>query len=213
MIKTVTHEEVTKEALGGAHAHASKSGVCHFAYPSEAATLDARARAAHLYPGEQPRRRARPSDCKDPLGSSAEDQGLDSRRFSRKPPTMRMLIADVFDDGQFMEVHREWAGSIVVGFAQSTGQAVGRRGKPTASPGGLPGHRRVDQEHARYVRFCPMPQHSARDVCRCARIPSWHARRNTAASSAMAPSCSTRTPEATVPKITVITRKAYGRRV
>lgn len=207
VIKTVTHEDVTKEALGGAHTHASKSGVCHFAYPDELTTLaGVRELVSYLPLNNLDGPPATAS--KDSLERACEKiKGLIPDN-SRKPYDMRAVIEDVVDDGKFFEVHREYAGNIVVGFARIGGVSVGVVGN---QPAVLAGCLDIDAstKGARFVRFCDafnIPLVTFVDVP--GFLPGTTQelggiiRHGAKLLYAYA--------EATVPKITVITRKAYG---
>jgi len=115
VIKTVTHEEVSKEELGGAHTHAAKSGVCHFTVPNDASCLAAiRELLSYL-----------PSNNLDepPPGTSSDDPGRESEALNalvpedpNKPYDIKQLIAGVVDDGQFFELHAQYARNLVVCF-------------------------------------------------------------------------------------------------
>lgn len=207
VIKTVTHEEVTKEALGGAHAHATKSGVCHFAYPNEAATLNAVRELVALIPSNN--LDGSPIvGAKDPIDRTCEKiKGLIPDN-ARKPYDIRLVIEDVVDDGKFMEVHREFAGNIVVGFARIAGQTVGVVGN---QPAVLAGCLDIDasDKGGRFVRFCDafnIPLVTFVDVPGflpgTAQEFGGIIRHGAKLLYAYA--------EATVPKLAVITRKAYG---
>ncbi len=124
VIKTVTHEEVSKEELGGASTHAAKSGVCHFTVASDAACLAAiRELLSYL-----------PSNNLDdpPPGASDDDPNRESEALDtlvpddpNKPYDIKQLIAAVVDDGKFFEVHAQYARNIVVGFARFGNRSVG----------------------------------------------------------------------------------------
>lgn len=207
VIKTVTHEEVTKEALGGAHTHATKSGVCHFAYPNELATLNGVRELVSYIPLNN-LDGAPVAASSDPIDRTCDKiKGLIPDN-SRKPYDIRAVIGDVVDDGKFLEVHREYAGNIVVGFARIGGQSVGIVGN---QPAVLAGCLDIDAstKGARFVRFCDsfnIPLVTFVDVP--GFLPGTTQelggiiRHGAKLLYAYA--------EATVPKITVITRKAYG---
>ncbi|HEV2845232.1 MAG TPA: carboxyl transferase domain-containing protein, partial [Thermoanaerobaculia bacterium] len=124
VIKTVTHEEVTKEELGGATTHAAKSGVCHLTVPNDAACLAAiRELLSYL-----------PSNNLDdpPPGRSEDDPNREDEALNtlvpedpNKPYDIKHLIAGVVDDGRFFEIHGLYARNIVVGFARIGGRSVG----------------------------------------------------------------------------------------
>ncbi|MCB1033939.1 MAG: methylmalonyl-CoA carboxyltransferase, partial [Acidobacteria bacterium] len=124
VIKTVTHEEVTKEALGGASTHSAKSGVSHVTAANDAACLlSIRELLSYL-----------PSNNLDdaPQGDSEDDPGRLAPELNdlipfdpNKPYDMKRLITAVVDDGRFFEIHKDYARNIVVGFARLGNQSVG----------------------------------------------------------------------------------------
>src|SRR5918992_5595607 len=152
VIKTVTHEEVTMEELGGASTHAAKSGVCHFTVPNDAACLAGiRELLSYL-----------PSNNLDdpPPASSDDDPGRESEALDtlipedpNKPYDIKQLIAAVVDDGKFLEVHAQYARNIVVAFARIGGRSVGIVAN---QPAYLAGVLDIDAsvKGARFVRFC-----------------------------------------------------------
>ncbi|HEX2645121.1 MAG TPA: acyl-CoA carboxylase subunit beta [Thermoanaerobaculia bacterium] len=207
VIKTVTHEEVTKEELGGATTHAAKSGVCHFTVPNDAACLAAiRELLSYL-----------PSNNLDepPAGHSDDDPNRENEALNslipddpNKPYDIKQLIAGVVDDGKFLEVHAQYARNIVVGFARIANRSVGIVAN---QPAYLAGVLDIDAslKGARFVRFCDafnIPLVTFEDVP--GFLPGTQQelggliKHGAKLLYAFA--------EATVPKITVITRKAYG---
>ena len=207
VIKTVTHEEVTKEELGGASTHAAKSGVCHFTVPNDAACLAAiRDLLSYL-----------PSNNLDdpPPGTSEDDPNRESEALNalvpedpNKPYDIKQLITAVVDDGKFLEVHAQYARNIVVGFARIGNRSVGIVAN---QPAYLAGVLDIDAslKGARFVRFCDafnIPLVTFEDVP--GFLPGTQQeyggiiKHGAKLLYAYA--------EATVPKITVITRKAYG---
>jgi len=207
VVKTVTGEEVTFEELGGAATHATKSGVAQFTAADEAACLeDARYLLSFL-----PQNNAETAPfttSADP--SSREAPELDSLipDAPNKPYDMHEVIRRVIDDGEFLEVHEHWATNIVTGFARLGGHAVGVVGNQPAS---LAGVLDIDASNkaARFVRTCDafnIPLVTFVDVP--GFLPGteqeWGGiiRHGAKLLYAFA--------EATVPKLTVITRKAYG---
>lgn len=211
VIKTVTHEEVSKEALGGAEAHAEKSGVSHFTYPTEKACLQAVRKLMDYLP----------SNNLDGAPASRENShdadSIDRRCLAipqilpdspSKPYDMRRLIADVVDHSEFMEVHAHYAKNIVVGFARLNGQSIGVVGnQPDYLSGCLDINASV--KGARFVRFCDsfnIPVITFVDVPGflpgTAQEYGGIIKHGAKLLYAYA--------EATVPKIAVITRKAYG---
>jgi propionyl-CoA carboxylase beta chain len=207
VIKTVTHEDVTKEALGGAEAHAGTSGVCHFVSPGESACLESVRRLVAFLPSNN-LDSAPPKATQDPVDRHCLAIPGILPDSPNKPYDMRALIADVVDDQDFMEVHAAFAQNIVVGFARLAGRTVGIVGN---QPMHLAGCLDIDAstKGARFVRFCDafgIPLVTFVDVP--GFLPGTdqehggiirHGAKLLYAFS-----------EATVPKLTVITRKAYG---
>jgi propionyl-CoA carboxylase beta chain len=207
VIKTVTHEEVTKEALGGAMTHAVKSGVAHFVATDEKACLAQIRRLLSFVPSnnmEDPPFVA--SD--DPV--RREDSALDSLipEQPNKPYDMGEVIGHIVDDGDFFEVHEHYAQNIIVGFARVGGFSVGIvANQPTVLSGCLDIDASI--KAARFVRFCDafniplvtfvdVPGFLPGTVQEYGGIIKHGAKLLYAFA------------EATVPKITIITRKAYG---
>ena len=145
VIRTVTHEEVTKDELGGAMTHNATSGVAHFAVPTTIASACAWSasccRTCRRNNVDDPPRRA----TTDP--PDREDESLDRLvpESPNQPYDMLDLIHAVVDDGDFLEVHRHFAKNIIVGFARLGGRSVGIVANQPAHPGRHAGHRRVGQ--------------------------------------------------------------------
>lgn len=209
VIKTVTHEDVTKEALGGADTHAEKSGVCHFVHPSEQACLEAVRNLVELLPlnnlDQAPVRSSAPLD---PVDRNCDAIAKLLPDTPNKPYDMRILMSDVFDDGAFFEVQANYARNIVVGFSRLGGQTVGIVGN---QPDHLAGCLDIaaSLKAARFVRFCDafnIPLITFVDVPGflpgTAQEYGGIIKHGAKLLYAYA--------EATVPKIAVITRKAYG---
>jgi propionyl-CoA carboxylase beta chain len=207
VVKTVTGEEVTFEELGGAATHASRSGVAHFTADDEDTCLeDARYLLSFL---PQNNVDAPPYfEPSDPIGR--EDAELDSiiPDEPTKPYDMRNLIERVVDDGELLEVHELWAENIVTGFARLGGHPVGVVGN---NPRALAGTLDIDSsvKAARFVRFCDafnLPLVTFVDVPGFlpGTAQEWGGIIRHGAKLLYAYS------EATVPKLAVITRKAYG---
>jgi propionyl-CoA carboxylase beta chain len=207
VVRTVTGEEVGFDELGGARTHASRSGVAHFTAPDERALLEDCRYLLSFLPqsnGEQPRWEP-PSDPVD-----REDEGLDTLipDESTKPYDMRDVISRVVDDGEFLEVHRLWAENIICGFARLGGYPVGIVAN---QPRALAGVLDIDSstKGGRFVRTCDafnLPVITFVDVPGFLPGTSqeWGGIIRHGAKLLYA-YC-----EATVPKLTVITRKAYG---
>ncbi len=207
VVKTVTGEEVTFEELGGAVTHASKSGVAHFAADDEDACLeDARYLLSFLPQNNvDPPPYFEPSD--DPEREDAELDRIVPDN-ANKPYDMRAVIHRVVDDGEFLEVHELWAENLICGFARVAGHPVG---VVANNPGALAGTLDSDSsvKGARFVRFCDafnLPLVTFVDVPGFlpGTAQEWGGIIRHGAKLLYA-YC-----EATVPKIAVITRKAYG---
>jgi len=207
VIKAVTSEEVSPEELGGAMTHNSRSGVAHFAEDSDRHALD-RVRELLAYLPQNYRERTPDTDCSDdPVRT---DPGLNELvpTNPRLPYNMKDLIRKVLDDGVFLESHRHYAMNMVVGFGRLNGMAVGIVAN---QPRFLAGCLDIDasMKCARFVRTCDsfnIPLITFVDVP--GYLPGVqqeyggiikHGAKIIYAYS-----------EATVPKITVVTRKAYG---
>jgi acetyl-CoA carboxylase carboxyltransferase component len=207
VVRAVTQDEVTHEELGGAQVHATKSGVAHFAIEGEEDCLADVRRLLSFIPSnnmEDPRF-AEPVDdperrCDD-LASIVPDD-------STKPYDIREVIYSIADDGDFLEVHAFWAANIAVGFARMGGRPVGIVAN---NPMVLAGVLDIDSSRkgARFVRFCDafnipivtltdVPGYLPGTAQEHGGIISHGAKLIYAYS------------EATIPKVTVIVRKAYG---
>ena len=207
VIKTVTHEEVTKEELGGAMTHNAQSGVAHFAAADDRECLALVRDLLSFMPSNNVDDPPRGSTS-DP--ADREDEALD--RLVPASPTQPYDILDlvhaVADDGYFLEVHQHYARNIVVGFARLDGRPVGIvANQPAMLAGTLDINASV--KGARFVRFCDafnIPLVTFEDVP--GFLPGTVQefggiiRHGAKLLYAFA--------EATVPKVTVITRKAYG---
>src|ERR1700761_6655499 len=207
VIKTVTHEEVTKEQLGGATTHNEVSGVAHFmAHDDQECVAMVRELLSFLPSNnlEDPPRRP----CTDPIDRA--DRELDTLvpPESNQPYDIKLVIERLVDDGYFFEVHEHFARNIVVGFARMNGRPVGIVAN---QPAYLAGVLDIDAsvKGARFVRFCDafnIPLITLEDVP--GFLPGTQQeyggiiRHGAKLLYAFA--------EATVPKLTVITRKAYG---
>jgi len=207
VIKTVMHEEVTHEDLGGAPVHNAKSGVAHFSSESEAECLGQIRRVLSFLPSnnseDPPRREA--TDDPERRDPELDEIVPDS---PNKPYDMKDIIVRVVDDGDFMEIHRDFAPNIVVGFARLDGRPVGIIAN---QPAALAGVLDIDSsvKGARFVRFCDafnVPLVTLTDVP--GFLPGTAQEFGGIikhGAKLLYAYC-----EATVPKITIITRKAYG---
>jgi len=207
VIKTVTHEDVTKEELGGAMAHNAKSGVAHFQVADDRECLALIRDLLGFLPSnnlDDPPRR----ETSDPI--DREDAALDRLvpEQPNQPYDMHDLLLAVIDDGLFVEVHRHYARNIVVGFARLGGRPVGLVAN---QPAVLAGCLDIDAsvKAARFVRFCDafnIPLVTFEDVP--GFLPG--VRQEHGGIIRAGAKLLFAFAEATVPKITVITRKAYG---
>src|SRR5690349_6334093 len=207
VIKTVTHEEVTKEDLGGAHTHAARSGVSHFTAADDPECLSAVRELLSFLPSNN--HEAPPSKpCADPL--DREDPELDAMvpTDPMKPYDIKTVITRVVDEGDFLEVQPEHARNMVIGFARFAGRPVGIvANQPMVLAGCLDIGASV--KAARFVRFCDcfnIPLVTFVDVP--GFLPGTDQEYGGIikhGAKLLYAYC-----EATVPKVTVITRKAYG---
>lgn len=207
VIKAVTHEEVTKEELGGAVTHASKSGVAHFATDDDRNCLLMIRELLNFLPSNNVDdvpvlpTKDRPDRVEESLNSFIPDN-------PKKPYDMVQLITKVVDEGYFLEVHKAYAQNIVVGFARLNGRSVGIvANQPQVLAGCL--NIEASVKAARFIRFCDafnIPVVTFVDVP--GFLPGtdqeWNGIITHGAKLMYAYA------EATVPKITIITRKDYG---
>ena len=206
VVKAVTHEEVSFEDLGGASVHSEKSGVCHVAADSEADTLYLIRKLLTYLPQ---------NNMEDPPFMAGDDPlRMDERLDSsipddpNKPYDIKEVIRMIVDGGQFFEIHENYAANIVVGFARLGGHSVGIVAN---QPAVLAGVLDIDasEKGARFVRFCDsfnIPIITFEDVP--GFLPGTNQEHHgiiRSGAKLLYAYC-----EATVPKLTVITRKAYG---
>jgi propionyl-CoA carboxylase beta chain len=207
VIKTVTHEDVTKDDLGGAMTHNERSGVAHFAVEDDRACLSLIRELLGFLPSNNLDSAPR-VESRDPI--DREDPRLDALvpESPNQPYDMLDLIHSVADDGEFIEVHKHFARNIIVGFVRLAGRSVG---VVANQPAHLAGTLDIDAsvKGARFVRFCDafnIPLVTFEDVPGflpgTAQEFGGIIRHGAKLLYAFA--------EATVPKVTVITRKAYG---
>jgi len=207
VVKTVTHEDVTFEELGGADIHAGTSGVAHFVHDSEPQCLAAiRELVGYL-----------PSNNLDPAPVLPTDDPEDRRdealldvipESANQPYDMHEVIRRVVDDGRFHEVHGEYAGNLLVGLARLGGESVGIiANQPAVLAGVLDIN--ASAKGARFIRFCDafnIPLVTFEDVPGfLPGVAQEHGGIIKHGAKLLYAYC-----EATVPKLTVITRKAYG---
>lgn len=206
VVKTVTNEEVTSEELGGAHTHATKSGVTHLTAANDIDCIEKVKRLLSYMP----------QNCEDKSISLPYNLGEEIREEleniipenAHQPYDIRDVITGITDEESFLEIHKEYADNMVVGFARLAGRSIGIvANQPISLAGCLDVN--SSKKAARFTRFCD-----------CFNIPllvlvdvpgflpgtdqEWNGIIVNGAKLLYALS------EATVPKITVITRKAYG---
>ena len=207
VVKAVTHEEVTQEELGGASVHSEKSGVCHVAAESEADTLYLIRKLMGYLPQ---------NNMEDTPFVPTSDDALRMEEAlnsiipddPNKPYDIKEVIRMIVDDGNFFEIHENYAANIVVGFARLGGHSVGIVAN---QPAVLAGVLDIDasEKGARFVRFCDsfnIPIITFEDVP--GFLPGTNQEHHgiiRSGAKLLYAYC-----EATVPKLTVITRKAYG---
>jgi propionyl-CoA carboxylase beta chain len=206
VVKTVTHEEVTSEELGGAHTHASKSGVTHFACINEVDCINHIKKLLSYMP----------QNCEEDAPNYPYEIGDETRQklntlIPENPNTpydMKEVIEQICDDNSFLEVHKDYAENIIVGFARVAGRSIGVVANQPASMAGVLDNN-SSKKGARFVRFCDafnIPLLTLVDVP--GFLPGTDQEWNgiiTNGAKLLYAFC-----EATVPKITLITRKAYG---
>ena len=207
VVKTVTHEDLTAEELGGASMHRRTSGVAHASFENDIDLLMQTRRLMDFLPLSN--REAAPVQFTDDPADRASDV-LDHiiPDNPNQPYDMRQIITEMVDEGDFFEIHKEFAGNVIVGFAHIDGRSVGIvANQPLVLAGTLDIN--ASRKAARFVRFCDafnIPLLTLVDV------------------PGFMPGLSQETggiinhgakllfayAEATVPKVTIITRKAYG---
>lgn len=207
VIQAVTHEEVSKEALGGAETHATASGVAHFAAEDEKMALNLLKELISFSPANN---RERPPVLKtaDPWDRKSDELDKLVPDNPNKPYDIKDIIKRVVDEGYFLEVHEHYARNLVVGFARFNGQAVGIvANQPAVLAGCLDIGASV--KGARFVRYCDafnIPLVTFVDVP--GFLPGVKQEMGGIilhGAKLLYAFC-----EATVPKVTIITRKAYG---
>ncbi|MDH3892570.1 MAG: acyl-CoA carboxylase subunit beta [candidate division Zixibacteria bacterium] len=207
VVKTVTHEQVTSEELGGAMVHAEKSGVAHFACENEADAITRLKKLLQYIPQ---------NNCEDPpFGDNDDPPDREDETLNKIVPDnpnvpydIKDVIKLVVDEGAFLEVHQEFAQNIVVGFAHLGGRSIGIVAN---QPAVLAGVLDINSSNkgARFIRFCDafnIPLLTFEDVP--GFLPGMdqeHGGIIKNGAKLLYAYC-----EATVPKVTVITRKAYG---
>ena len=207
VVKTVTHEEVDFEQLGGADVHGATSGVAHFVYDSELECLTAIRTLLSYLPSNN-------LDTPPSKGSADPPDRRDEALLDvvpdnpTKPYDMHDVIRRVVDDGEFLEVQRDYAGNLLVGFARLAGRSIGViANQPAVLAGVL--DISASTKGARFIRFCDsfnIPLLTFEDVPGfLPGVTQEHGGIIKHGAKLLYAYC-----EATVPKLTVITRKAYG---
>jgi propionyl-CoA carboxylase beta chain len=207
VVKTVTHEDVTMETLGGADTHGSTSGVAHFTFDDEVACLQAVRDVFRFIPSNN-------IDA-PPRGSGRDPADRREQRLldivpdvETRPYDIHDILRLVIDDGEFYEVHRDYGANLVVGFAHLGGFSVGIvANQPAVLAGVLDIN--ASRKGARFIRFCDafnIPLVTFEDVPGfLPGVGQEHGGIIREGAKLLFAYC-----EATVPKLTVITRKAYG---
>lgn len=206
VVKTVTHEEVTSEELGGAMTHATKSGVTHLTASNEVECIEKLKQLISYMP----------QNCEEKAPNEAYETGDEIRpglnkiipENANQPYDMREVIEQTIDKNSFFEVHKAYAENIVVGFGRLAGRSIGIVANQPAFLAGVLDNN-SSEKGARFVRFCDafnIPLLVFEDVP--GFLPGtdqeWNGIIKNGAKLLYAFS------EATVPRVTVITRKAYG---
>jgi propionyl-CoA carboxylase beta chain len=207
VVKTVTHENIDMEGLGGADVHASTSGVAHFATDSELECLQA-IRQLLTYVPQNNKEDPPERPTQDPFDRADEGLLESVPDEPTKPYDMHDVIRRVVDDGEFYEVHREYAQNIICGFAHLGGKSIGIvANQPAILAGVLDINSSL--KGARFVRFCDafnIPLVVFEDVPGfLPGVTQEHGGIIKHGAKLLYAFC-----EATVPRLTVITRKAYG---
>ena len=207
VVKTVTHEVLTAEELGGAKMHSRQSGVAHGAYANEIEMI-MRTRELMRYLPLSNREAPPAVPCHDPVDrpSAVLDRIIPAN--TNTPYDMRQVVLQIADNGEFFEIHERFAGNIIVGFARIDGRCVGVVGnQPMVLAGCLDIN--ASRKAARFVRFCDafnIP------ICTLVDVPGFMPglAQETGGIIANGAKLLFAYAEATVPKVTLITRKAYG---
>ncbi|MDH4210846.1 MAG: acyl-CoA carboxylase subunit beta [candidate division WOR-3 bacterium] len=207
VVKAATHEDVTYDELGGAMVHNEKSGVAHFAVDSELECIELLKKLFSFMPQNNLEDPPSLEPTDDP---NRMDKSLDTiiPESPNKPYDMLEVIRKIVDNGDFLEVHKHYAPNLIVGFARFNGKAVGVVANQPAVLAGVLG-RNSGMKGARFVRFCDcfnIPIVTFVDVPGFlpGTVQEWGGVIKNGAKLLYA-FC-----EATVPRVTVITRKAYG---
>jgi propionyl-CoA carboxylase beta chain len=207
VIKQVTSEEIDSEDLGGAKAHGAISGVCHFHYPTEKETL-AGVKELLSYLPDSNRAAPPPHKTGDPIDRQTPEMDSVIPDSPRRPYDMKSIITPVLDDQEFFEVHENYARNLITGFGRLNGKTIGVIGnQPKWLAGCLDTEASV--KCGRFVRFCDsfnIPLWTLLDV------PGYLPGKGQEHGGIIKHGAKIlyAYAEATVPKVTLITRKAYG---
>ncbi len=207
VVRSVTNEEVSSEELGGAYTHNSKSGVAHFSGASEEHVLYLVRKLVGYLPSNNLDGAARTPNDDDPLRVDPKLDGI-IPESPNKPYDMLEIVRSLVDSGDFLQVHEQFAENIIVGFARLNGQSVG---VVANQPQVLAGVLDIDSstKAARFVRFCDcfnIP------ILTLVDVPGFLPGVNQEHGGIIRHGAKLlfAYAEATVPKVTLITRKAYG---
>ncbi|MCG5238192.1 acyl-CoA carboxylase subunit beta [Azospirillum doebereinerae] len=207
VVKTVTHEVVTAEELGGAVTHTTRSGVADLAFENDVEALLQLRRFVDFLPSSN-REKAPVRPCADPL--DRQDFSLDTLvpENPNKPYDMKELILKIVDEGDFFELQPEYAKNIIIGFARMNGSTIGIVAN---QPMVLAGCLDIDsaKKAARFVRFCDAFEIP---ILTLVDVPGFMPGTSQEYNGIIKHGAKLlyAYAEATVPKVTVITRKAYG---
>lgn len=207
VVKTVTHEDLTSEELGGAEVHASKSGVAHFVAENDIHAMEIAKQIMSYIPSNNAED-APFKEMNDPGNRIIDELNYIVPANPNQPYDMKEVIKKLADKGEFLEVHKDYAENIIVGFIRIAGRSIGViANQPMIMAGVLDIN--SSRKAARFIRFCDafnIPILTLEDVP--GFMPGAHQEWEgiiTNGAKLLYAYC-----EATVPKITVITRKAYG---
>ncbi len=207
VIKQVTSEEIDPESLGGAKVHGSKSGVCHFHYPTEKETLEQVKELLSFLPASN-REQPPVIPCDDPLDRVIPELDEVIPDNPKKPYDMKKVIKPVMDNGYFFETHADYARNLITGFGRIGGKTIGVvANQPNWMAGCLDTEASV--KCGRFVRFCDafnIPIWTLLDVP--GYLPGTQQEHGGIIKHGA--KILYAYAEATVPKVTLITRKAYG---
>ena len=207
VVKTVTGEDVSQEQLGGAKVHATKSGVAHFAAENEEEAMALIKKLLSYMPSNNMEEAPR-VECTDPIDRAEDALNSVIPESPNDPYNMYDVIGAIVDNGEFLEVHKDWAKNIIVGFARFNGQSVGViANQPNYMAGVLDVN--ASRKGGRFVRFCDafnIPLVTLVDVP--GFLPGTQQEYNAVIMNGA--KLLYAYGEATVPKITVTLRKSYG---